>query len=80
MMIIGKELDVRKVKHISEVAEGDLLRRVSDQVYYELLNVSNGDTEATNIYMFEGFCILGEKNLRKNFFRDDLNNKIQVFN
>lgn len=75
-MIIA-ECKSKDVKSIEDVLVGDIFLRKSDNAFYRLNSISWGDTKGEDIYMFEGFSILGRNNLRKHFRSEE--NKLVIY-
>ena len=75
-MIIRNELKKYCDKNIHEICKTDIIKRKSDNCFYEVKDVSFDKQEIAH-YHFFGFTIKGIRNLQYHF--ENENNKFNIF-
>jgi len=65
--------DVKKIKDksLDELAIGDILKRKSDRMYYDLKSITSPGGFEEMIFSFFGFTVRGARNLKEHFETND---------
>jgi len=66
-MILITNCALKEIKNYSNLKIGNILKRKSDNFFYELKNISYNELEKDYLYIFYGFAIKFSKNLKNHF-------------
>jgi len=78
--MILREVKKKGEKYLDSLAIGDILKRNTDRIHYDLKSISNAEQGFDNmLFHFFGFSIKGTKNLKEHFELDDTKRKFIIY-